>query len=44
MKELISGRVDADIKKSIDKISNKKRWTFSFALNEILKDYFKKGE
>jgi hypothetical protein len=44
MKELVSGRVDADIKKSIDKKANKHKWTFSFALNEILKDYFKKGE
>ena len=44
MKECIGGRVDADVKKSIDKLANKKRWTFSFALNEILKEYFKKGE
>lgn len=44
MKELVSSRVDADIKKSIDKLANKKRWTFSFALNEILKEYFKKGK
>jgi hypothetical protein len=44
MKELVSSRVDADVKKSIDKLANKKRWTFSFALNEILKEYFKKGE
>lgn len=44
MKELIGGRVDADIKKSINKLANKKKWTFSFALNEILKEYFKKGE
>lgn len=44
MKELVSSRVDADVKKSIDKLATKKRWTFSFALNEILKEYFKKGE
>ena len=44
MKVAIGGRVDADIKKSIEKKANKHRWTFSFALNEILKDYFKKGE
>ena len=44
MKELIGGRVDADVKKSIVKLANKKKWTFSFALNEILKEYFKKGE
>lgn len=44
MKELVSARIDADVKKYIDKISNIKCWTFSFALNQILKDYFKKGE
>ena len=44
MKELIGGRVDAEVKKSIDKLANKKKWTISFALNEILKEYFKKGE
>lgn len=40
----ISGRVDAKIKKSIEKKADKHKWTFSFALNEILKEYFKKGE
>lgn len=44
MKEHIGGRVDASIKRSIEKKANKHKWTFSFALNEILKDYFKKGE
>lgn len=44
MKELIGGRVDAEVKKSIEKKANKHKWTFSFALNEILKEYFKKGE
>lgn len=44
MKELVSARIDADVKKNIEKISWLKNWTFSFALNQILKDYFKKGE
>lgn len=44
MKELVSSRVDAEVKRSIDKLANKKRWTFSFTLNQILKEYFKKGE
>lgn len=44
MKEAISCRVDVEIKKSVYKMANKKKWTLSFALNEILKEYFKKGE
>lgn len=44
MKEHIGGRVDGFIKKSIEKFANKHKWSFSFALNEILKEYFKKGE
>jgi hypothetical protein len=44
MKEQIAGRVDGEVKKAIEKKANKKKWTFSFALNEILKEYFKKGE
>jgi len=44
MKELIGGRVDTEVKKFIEKKANKHKWTFSFALNEILKEYFKKGE
>lgn len=44
MKELVAGRVDTSIKRAIDIIAEKKKWTFSFTLNEILKEYFKKGE
>jgi hypothetical protein len=44
MKVTIGGRVDAKIAKYIHNFANKKKWTVSFALNEILKEYFKKGE
>lgn len=44
MKKLIGGRVDEKVKIAVDKLASRKKWTISFALNEILKEYFKKGE
>ena len=39
--ELISFRTEAEVKQDLEKIAAEKKWTLSFVIEEIIKDWLK---
>jgi len=42
--EFISFRTDAETKEALDRIAGEKKWTISFTVEEIVKDWLSKQE